>query len=142
MDGSWSALNEYCLLQIFDLLDCKSLANVSKVCRHWYFVANDEWLWKSQFCKLYNQQNCSLPPSSKTWKGEVKRLTYNVPSFEAKGIKLESHCEEITDICFSPEGEQFVVCGSDAIIELWSVKGNYSQKSILQDFPNMMSIFR
>ena len=98
---NWSVLNEYLLLEVFSYLPIKDLGQISQVCKYWNYVANDDWLWKRQFCILYNQ-NSTLPPFAKSWKSELKRLLWNIPSFQGTSEPLKNpHCDEIRLVNFS-----------------------------------------
>ena len=42
----WGSLTEYVLLRVFSLLEPRCLQLVAGVCRHWGWVAADDWLWR------------------------------------------------------------------------------------------------
>ena len=129
--ANWSILDEYSLYLIFYNLNFKDICNVSKVCKHWYYVSVDEFLWRNKFCQYFKLKNATLPPSSRSWKNEFKRLTFNIPDFSAKSEKLESpHCEEITNVCFSSDANFFATCGRDSIVVLWDAKGKFYQRTV------------
>ena len=119
---NWSTINEYILLEIFSYLDCSDLCTVSKICKNWYVVASEDYLWKLKFCHLFGVLNATLPPFAKTWKSEVKRLLYEIPNSENCQELKSPHCEEITHVCFSSDGKYFVTCGRDSFVVLWNAK--------------------
>ena len=137
--ANWSILDEYSLWQIFSYLDFTDICKVSQVCQNWYFVANNDFLWKLQFCKHFNLTNfssCTLPPSSKSWKTEVKRLLFTIPS-NLNSQELKSpHFEEITNVCFSSDGNFFATCGRDSHVVLWNASGK-GDVHYLFDFPRL-----
>ena len=122
--ANWSTLDEYSLFLIFSYLDFTEICRSSQVCKHWYFVANDDFLWKIKFCRYFRLKNATLPPSTKSWKLEVKRLIYNVPTGKKFFTEVKSpHSEEITNVCFSSDGKFFASCGRDAHVVLYNAEG-------------------
>ena len=43
---SWSNINEYVLLKIYELLGTSDIENAGKVCRRWRNISQDDLLWK------------------------------------------------------------------------------------------------
>lgn len=122
MDRCWSNLDEYSLLQVFSYLCPQELIQSELVCKYWYFVANDDWLWKRLFCTKFqlSSESVTLPPFAKTWKSEVKRLLFQIPR---NYTELKNpHCEEITNVCFSSDGQYFLTIGRDSQVVLWNAK--------------------
>ena len=70
--ANWAILDDYSLFHIFSYLGVVEICNASKVCKNWYLVASDDYLWKLQFRKHFKVSS-TLPPSSKSWKSEMKR---------------------------------------------------------------------
>ena len=79
----------------------------------------------SKFKNLENNQACTLPPSSKSWKAEFKRLVFMIPSNLNSELLKSPHCEEITNVCFSNDGNFFATCGRDSHVVLWNSSGTY-----------------
>jgi WD40 repeat protein len=132
--NSLCILNEYTLLRIFSYLNIQELSRVSRVCQNWYYIANDDILWKNIFCQKFlkskipkkKSSNPTLPPASKSWKNELKRLIFSIPSgFKSEELIENPHCEEICNVCFSSDGKYFATCGRDSQIVLWDSKSKY-----------------
>ena len=124
--ANWSALDEYSLWKIFSYLQIKDICKVSPVCQNWYFVANDDFLWKLKFSQHFNLKNnqlLTLPPASKSWKAEVKRLLFTIPSGSNSEELKSPHQLEITNVCFSKDGNFFATCGMDSRVVLWNSSG-------------------
>ena len=119
----WSMFNEYLLLEVFTYLPIQDLNRACQVCKFWNFVSNDDWLWKRQFQIQYQVQNPTLPPFAKSWKGEIKRLLWSIPTTQSQPEPLKNpHCDEITHVTFSNDGNYFATCGRDSLIILWSAQ--------------------
>ena len=118
----WSMLNEYLLLEVFSYLPIKDLSQAGQVCKYWNFVSNDDWLWKRQFHIHFKEaKNPTLPPFAKSWRSEMKRLLWSTPTFQTIAEPLKNpHCDEITHVTFSKDGNYFATCGLDSLIVLWS----------------------
>ena len=98
------------------------------MCKNWYFVANDDFLWKLKFAQHFNLKNnqlLTLPPASKSWKAEVKRLLFTIPSGSNSEELKSPHQLEITNVCFSRDGNFFATCGMDSRVVLWNSSGTY-----------------
>ena len=116
-------MDEYSLLNIFAYLSVSDLASVSRVCKNWYYVSSDDWLWKFLFSQKYKIANATLPPSAKTWKSELKRLMHLCPQGNNCVELAESpHGEEITHVAFSSDGKYFATCGLDSHVVLWDTE--------------------
>ena len=121
--ATWNYLDEYSLLKVFSYFNVLDLAKVSKVCKSWYIVANDDFLWKSLFLRQFNLTKATLPNFSKTWKNEMKRVLWNIPSGDIQPQILKSpHSEEIVYVNFSSDGLYFATCGRDCIVVLWDAQ--------------------
>ena len=124
--ANWSNLDEYSLWKIFSYLQITDICKVSLVCKNWYFVANDDFLWKLKFAQHFNLKNnqlLTLPPASKSWKAEVKRLLFTIPSGSNSEELKSPHQLEITNVCFSRDGNFFATCGMDSRVVLWNSSG-------------------
>ena len=124
--ADWILLDEYSLLQVFSYLNVSDLSNASVVCKSWYMVANDDFLWKTLFLRQFEISKATLPTFSKSWKCELKRILWTLPSSELKFEPLKSpHAEEILSVSFSSDGKYFATCGRDSIVVLWDAESKF-----------------
>ncbi len=120
--ASWEVLDEYVLLEIFSYLDHKSLSRILTVCQRWHFVASDDLLWRRLVKRRLKSTNkLTLPPSAKSWKSELKRLTWLIPT-TSKPEVINDHSEEVNHVAFSGDGQYFATVGNDSMVFVWRVR--------------------
>ncbi|XP_011881100.1 PREDICTED: F-box/WD repeat-containing protein 5 isoform X1 [Vollenhovia emeryi] len=118
-DGlSWCVMSDSILLGIFQYLSPKELTTASEVCRSWYRVSRDEFLWKYLFYRTYKiDPDVGIVPGKTSWLGEFKRLAYHTPLIETEVLKEHSH--QVLHVSFSHNGKMFATCSKDGYILVW-----------------------
>lgn len=73
-ENIWTFLPYPSLFQIFSYLDYTDLISVSEVCKSWYQVSRDDFLWKRLFYKHF-AVDCSVPlPPGKRFYTSLKTV--------------------------------------------------------------------
>ncbi|KAM4695838.1 F-box/WD repeat-containing protein 5 [Rhinophrynus dorsalis] len=120
MDSSGtSSLPDSILYQIFLSLDAADLLSAGLVCRRWYAVSRDDFLWKELFYRSYRvQRHIHRHPDSDSWYEEFQRLCDTVPCVEVQRIR--EHTDQVLHISFSHTGELCASCSKDCSVKVWS----------------------
>lgn len=115
---SWYVMSDSILLSIFQYLTPKELTTAGEVCRSWYRVSRDEFLWKYLFYRTYKiDPDVGIVPGKTSWLGEFKRLAYHTPLIETEILKEHSH--QVLHVSFSHNGKMFATCSKDGYILVW-----------------------
>ncbi|KAG8447418.1 hypothetical protein GDO86_014773 [Hymenochirus boettgeri] len=116
-DGSF-LLPDSILYQIFQSLGPADLLGAGLVCRRWYDVSRDDFLWKELFYRYYRvQRHIHRYPGSESWYEEFKRLCDTVPRVEVE--RLREHSDQVLHISFSSSGDLFASCSKDCTVKVW-----------------------
>lgn len=119
MSEAPTELPDCVVLKVFSHLKFGELVAVSAVCRQWFFVSRDEFLWKDLFYRHFGI-NRSVPrmPGVSSWLLEFRRLTDAVPCVEVAVLK--EHKDQVLHVAFSHNGFMFASCSKDCTIKVWS----------------------
>lgn len=110
----WNTLNEYLLLTILDKLSLSDLFHVALTCKWWFWTFKQDILWRRRLIRDYGiDTNLGLPPGIKSWRSLYKKWFWQTPVLLDQDIEICDHSEEITHVCFSPEGDMFATVGFD-----------------------------
>ncbi|XP_071563307.1 F-box/WD repeat-containing protein 5 isoform X2 [Temnothorax nylanderi] len=117
-DLNWYVMSDSILLSIFQYLSPRELMTAGAVCRSWYRVSRDEFLWKYLFYRTYKiDPDVGIVPGKTSWLGEFKRLAYHTPLIETEVLKEHSH--QVLHVSFSHNGKMFATCSKDGYILVW-----------------------
>ncbi|KAL0118943.1 hypothetical protein PUN28_009521 [Cardiocondyla obscurior] len=117
-DLNWYVMSDSVLLIIFQYLSPRELITAGEVCRSWYRVSRDEFLWKYLFYRTYKvDPDVGIVPGKTSWLGEFKRLAYHTPLIETEILKEHSH--QVLHVSFSHNGKMFATCSKDGHILVW-----------------------
>ncbi|TGZ48936.1 Uncharacterized protein DBV15_03380 [Temnothorax longispinosus] len=117
-DLTWYVMSDSILLSIFQYLSPRELMTAGAVCRSWYRVSRDEFLWKYLFYRTYKiDPDVGIVPGKTSWLGEFKRLAYHTPLIETEVLKEHSH--QVLHVSFSHNGKMFATCSKDGYILVW-----------------------
>ncbi|KYM96219.1 PREDICTED: F-box/WD repeat-containing protein 5 [Cyphomyrmex costatus] len=115
---NWYIMSDSILLSIFQYLTPKELLTAGEVCRSWFRVSRDEFLWKYLFYRTYKvDPDVGIVPEKTSWLGEFKRLAYHTPLIETEVLKEHSH--QVLHVSFSHNGKMFATCSKDGYILVW-----------------------
>uniref|UniRef100_A0A8C5QQF8 F-box and WD repeat domain containing 5 n=1 Tax=Leptobrachium leishanense TaxID=445787 RepID=A0A8C5QQF8_9ANUR len=118
-DSAPFLLPDSILYQIFLSLGPADLLSAGLVCRHWYAVSRDDFLWKELFFKCYGvQRHVHRYPGSDCWYQEFQRLSDTVPCVEVQ--RLCEHTDQVLHISFSHTGDLCASCSKDCTVKIWS----------------------
>ncbi|KAM4663163.1 F-box/WD repeat-containing protein 5 isoform 1-T3 [Discoglossus pictus] len=122
MDSSGLALlPDSILYQIFQSLGPADLLSAGLVCRRWYAVSRDDFLWKELFYQCYRvQRHIHRYPGSGCWFEEFQRLCDTVPCVEVQ--RLKEHTDQVLHISFSRLGDQCATCSKDCTAKIWTTR--------------------
>ena len=114
----WIELPENVVFHIFSYMSPRELLNCSQVCRLWYRVAKDEFLWKELLYKVYSIDRAKgITPGKSSWLEEFKSLYYDTPVIESEAIvPVPEHIDEIYHISFSHNGQMFAVTSANGFL--------------------------
>ncbi|XP_053551302.1 F-box/WD repeat-containing protein 5 [Bombina bombina] len=119
-DGQ-SLLPDSILYQIFLSLSPTDLLSAGLVCRRWYAVSRDDFLWKELFYQCYRvQRHIPRYPGSTSWLEEFQRLCDTVPCVEIQ--RLREHTDQVLHISFSHSGRLFASCSKDCTAKIWNTR--------------------
>ncbi|NP_001086956.1 F-box and WD repeat domain containing 5 S homeolog [Xenopus laevis] len=111
-----SLLPDTILYQIFQSLGPLDLLSAGLVCRRWYNVSRDDFLWKDLFYRHYRVQRHILRcPGAESWYEEFQRVSDTVPCVEVQ--RLREHGDQVLHISFSHSGDRFASCSKDCTIK-------------------------
>ncbi|OCT65212.1 hypothetical protein XELAEV_18041451mg [Xenopus laevis] len=114
-----SLLPDTILYQIFQSLGPLDLLSAGLVCRRWYNVSRDDFLWKDLFYRHYRVQRHILRcPGAESWYEEFQRVSDTVPCVEVQ--RLREHGDQVLHISFSHSGDRFASCSKDCTIKVWT----------------------
>lgn len=117
----WQLLPDCILLHIFSFLNWSDLINVGLLCRSWYRVSCDEFLWRSLFqleWRLPKNVKLTLPSSKSSWRKEFQRLKDCVPVEEVE--VLREHTNQVLHVSFAHDGKSFASCSKDGFVKVWN----------------------
>ncbi|KAG5322483.1 FBXW5 protein, partial [Pseudoatta argentina] len=115
---NWYVMSDSILLSIFQYLTPRELLTAGEVCRLWFRVSRDEFLWKYLFYRTYKiDPDVGIVPGKTSWLGEFKRLAYHTPLIETEVLKEHSH--QVLHVSFSHNGKMFATCSKDGYILVW-----------------------
>ncbi|KAG9471360.1 hypothetical protein GDO78_015104 [Eleutherodactylus coqui] len=116
-----SLLPDSILYQIFLSLGPADLLSAGLVCRRWYQVSRDDFLWKDLFYHHYQVQR-QIPryPGSDSWYEEFQRLSDSAPCVEVE--RLREHTDEVLHVSFSHSGELCASCSKDCTVKIWNTR--------------------
>ncbi|XP_011049803.1 PREDICTED: F-box/WD repeat-containing protein 5 isoform X2 [Acromyrmex echinatior] len=115
---NWYVMSDSILLSIFQYLTPRELLTAGEVCRSWFRVSRDEFLWKYLFYRTYKiDPDVGIVPGKTSWLGEFKRLAYHTPLIETEVLKEHSH--QVLHVSFSHNGKMFATCSKDGYILVW-----------------------
>ena len=83
---SWSNINEYVLLKIYELLSTGDIERAGKTCRRWWSISKDDLLWRkivmTSCYGVSNNTTYSPSPGTSSWirKGIIKLFDTNSDS--------------------------------------------------------------
>ncbi|XP_026672094.1 F-box/WD repeat-containing protein 5 isoform X2 [Ceratina calcarata] len=119
--SDWHYMPDTVLLNIFQYLTPRELTIAGEVCKSWYRVSHDEFLWKDLFYQTYKiDPDIGIKPGKTSWLGEFKRLTYHIPLIETE--LLTEHCHQVLHVSFSHNGKMFATCSKDGYVFVWESK--------------------
>nr|CAJ82740.1 F-box and WD-40 domain protein 5 [Xenopus tropicalis] len=114
-----SQLPDSILYQIFQSLGPSDLLSAGLVCRRWYRVSRDDFLWKELFYRHFRVHRHILRiPGAESWYEEFQRVCDAVPRVEAQ--RLREHGDQVLHISFSHSGDLFASCSKDCTIKVWA----------------------
>ncbi|XP_040261144.1 F-box/WD repeat-containing protein 5 [Bufo bufo] len=120
-DAGPSLLPDSILYQIFLNLGPVDLLSAGLVCRRWYQVSRDDFLWKELFYRHYQvQRYIHRYPGSDSWYEEFQRLCDSVPCVEVE--RLQEHTDQVLHISFSRSGELCASCSKDCTVKIWNTR--------------------
>ncbi|XP_072287534.1 F-box/WD repeat-containing protein 5 isoform X2 [Pyxicephalus adspersus] len=121
MEAVCPFLPDSILYQIFLSLKPADLLSAGLVCRRWYAVSRDDFLWKELFYRHYNVQKLiHRYPGTDSWYAEFQRLHDTVPSVEVD--RLQEHTDQVLHISFSRAGDLCASCSKDCTLKIWNTK--------------------
>ena len=112
-------------LRIFEYLSLKDLCSCSLVCKSWYSLSLDEFLWHT----LYKRLKLHHPhrTSDQSWKSSVKeailfnrQLVQNFKTHQCRTTKL-SYRQGIVLTCANNNSDMIIAGYSAGIIRTWSI---------------------
>ncbi|KAG8536245.1 hypothetical protein GDO81_026819 [Engystomops pustulosus] len=116
-----SLLPDSILYHIFLNLGPVDLLSAGLVCRRWYQVSRDEFLWKELFYHHYHvQRHVQRSPGSDSWYDEFQRLSDGAPCVEVE--RLREHSDQVLHISFSHSGDLCASCSKDCTAKIWSTR--------------------
>ncbi|XP_063792243.1 F-box/WD repeat-containing protein 5 [Pseudophryne corroboree] len=116
-----SLLPDSILYQIFLSLGPADLLSAGLVCRRWYSVSRDDFLWKELFYRHYRvQRHIHRYPGTDSWYEEFQRLRDTAPCVEVQ--RLQEHTDQVLHISFSHSGDLCATCSKDCTVKIWSTK--------------------
>ncbi|KAM3910637.1 F-box/WD repeat-containing protein 5 isoform 1-T2 [Leptodactylus fuscus] len=116
-----SLLPDSIIYQIFLNLGPVDLLSAGLVCRRWYQVSRDDFLWKELFYRHYRvPRHIYRYPGSDSWYEEFQRLSDSAPCVEAE--RLREHTDQVLHISFSHSGELCASCSKDCTVKIWSTR--------------------
>ncbi|XP_053413363.1 F-box/WD repeat-containing protein 5 [Nycticebus coucang] len=120
MDEGGTPLLPDCLIyQIFLSLGPADVLAAGQVCRQWYAVSRDEFLWREQFYRYYQvARDVPRHPAATSWYEEFRRLYDMVPCVEVQ--TLREHSDQVLHLSFSHSGYQFASCSKDCTVKIWN----------------------
>lgn len=122
--GEWERLNEYIIIDIFDLLVLRDLHSAALSCKRWLSVSKSDILWKRRLIREYRINPwAGLSQDCKSWVKEYKRLYWQTPTILSEEIC--DHSEEILHASFSPEGDLVATVGADCALLVYSTSGRH-----------------
>ena len=88
---SWSNINEYVLLKIYEMLSTGDIESAGKTCRRWWSISKDDLLWKKIVMNSFygakptistDSTTYSPSPGTSSWirKGIIKLFDTNLDS--------------------------------------------------------------
>lgn len=118
MEDLWTYLPVPALFKIFSHLKHSDLLQCGRVCKAWYEMSRDDFLWKRLFYSNYKvDSNVSIVPG-RSWYNEFKRLCYNIPIVETE--VLTEHYHQVLHVSFSHNGKYFATCSKDGSVLVWN----------------------
>ncbi|XP_077140697.1 F-box/WD repeat-containing protein 5 [Ranitomeya variabilis] len=109
------------LYHIFLSLGPVDLLAAGLVCRRWYQVSRDDFLWKELFYRHYRvRRHIPRYPGADSWYEEFQRLCDNVPCVEVE--RLREHTDQVLHVSFSYSGELCASCSKDCTVKIWSTR--------------------
>lgn len=88
-----------------------------QVCRQWYRVAVDDFLWRELvYCKWNIRRSIPLRPGANSWRSEYRRLVYCTPSIESEVLRL--HSDQVLHVTFCHSGSLFATTSKDGFIKV------------------------
>ncbi|KAK3586732.1 hypothetical protein CHS0354_017531 [Potamilus streckersoni] len=116
---TWQILSDDILLNVFCYLPAATVIKASEVCKTWYRVAFDEFLWKNLFYSRWKiPRSIPIAAEKESWMKEYKRLYFHTPAVESEVIR--SHTDEVLRVCFSHNGKMFATSSKDGFIKVWN----------------------
>ncbi|XP_077333046.1 F-box/WD repeat-containing protein 5 [Lithobates pipiens] len=116
-----SILPDSILYQIFLSLEPTDLLSAGLVCRRWYAVSRDDFLWKELFYRHYHVQRLiHRYPGTDSWYAEFQRLRDTIPCVEVQ--RLREHTDQVLHISFSHAGDLCASCSKDCTVKIWNTK--------------------
>ncbi|XP_068105061.1 F-box/WD repeat-containing protein 5 isoform X2 [Hyperolius riggenbachi] len=113
------------LYQIFLSLEPADLLSAGLVCRRWYAVSRDDFLWKELFYRHYHVQKFTgRYPGTDSWYEEFQRLRDTVPCVEVQ--RLREHTDQVLHVSFSRAGDLCASCSKDCTVKVWNTKHPFS----------------
>ncbi|XP_075041490.1 F-box/WD repeat-containing protein 5 isoform X2 [Mixophyes fleayi] len=122
MDAAGSSfLPDSILYQIFLSLGPADLLSAGLVCRSWYWVSRDDFLWKELFYSHYRvQRRIVRYPGTDSWYEEFQRLCDTAPCVEVQSLR--EHTDQVLHISFSHAGDLCASCSKDCTVKIWTTR--------------------
>ncbi|XP_013405822.1 F-box/WD repeat-containing protein 5 [Lingula anatina] len=123
----WKRIPHGVLLHIFSYLPGLDIIQAGLVCKDWYKISQDEFLWREIVCCKWNVKGSpSLPEGIPSWKDEYRRLFYHVPDILSE--ELTQHTDEVLYVSFAHCGKFFATSSKDGHVKVWSAEYPISLK--------------
>ncbi|TMW41234.1 hypothetical protein DOY81_013686, partial [Sarcophaga bullata] len=114
-ESLWWTIPDLVLLKIMSMLTIKDITNISATCHRWYYLANDDLMWKHRFQEHFRTDPAiPLRPGAASWKSEYIRLTSHIPFVQSQC--LNGHAHQVLHVSFSHNGEMFATCSKDGYV--------------------------